>query len=45
MRAPLTPAQVRRLIGGVLNLSGFGLYQHKEITGVALFDGGMVVYK
>jgi hypothetical protein len=25
--------------------SGFDLYRHKEIAGVALFDGGMVVYE
>ena len=45
LRASLTPAQVQRLIGSVLNLVGLDLYQHKEVTGVALFDGGMVVYK
>jgi len=45
LRAPLTPAQVRRLIGGVLRPLGFDLYQHEEVAGVALFDGRMVVYK
>ncbi len=45
LRASLAAVQMRRLIVGVLNLSGFDLYQHKEITGAALFDGGMVVYK
>lgn len=45
LRALLTAAQVQRLIGGVLNLSGFDLYRHKEVTGAAIFDGGMVVYK
>ena len=45
LRAPLTPAQVQRLISGVLEPSNFDVYPHKEITGVALFDGRMVVYK
>jgi hypothetical protein len=45
LRAPLTPAQVQRLISGVLKPSNFDVYPHKEITGVALFDGRMVVYK
>jgi hypothetical protein len=45
LRASLTPDQERRLVGGMLNLSGFDLYRHKEIAGVALFDGGMVVYE
>jgi len=45
LRALLTPAQVQRLIGGVLSLSGFDMYQHKETAGMALFDGRVVVYK
>ena len=45
LRALLTPAQVQRLIGGVLSLSGFDMYQHKETAGMALFDGKVVVYK
>ena len=45
LRALLTPAQVQRLIGGVLKSLNLDVYPHKEITGVALFDGRMVVYK
>lgn len=45
LRAPLTSAQVQRLIGGVLKPLNLDVYPHKEITGVALFDGRMVVYK
>jgi hypothetical protein len=43
LRAPLTPDQVQRLIGGVLRLLNLDIYPHKEVTGVALFDGRMVV--
>jgi hypothetical protein len=39
LRAPLTSAQVQRLIGGVLEPLKLDVYPHKEITGVALFDG------
>ena len=45
LRASLTSAQVQRLISGVLKPSNFDVYPHKEIAGVALFDGRMVVYK
>jgi hypothetical protein len=45
LRALLTPAQVQRLIGGVLSLSGFDMYQHKGTAGMALFDGRVVVYR
>ena len=43
LRAPLTPDQVQRLIGGVLRLLNLDIYPHREVTGVALFDGRMVV--
>lgn len=45
LRASLTAAQVQRLIGGVLKPLNFDEYQHKEIKGVALFDGEIVVYQ
>jgi hypothetical protein len=45
LRVPLTQDQVQRLIGGVLKPLNLDVYPHKEITGVALFDGRMVVYK
>jgi len=45
LRAPLTAAQVQRLISGVLEPVNYDIYPHKEVTGVALFEGRMVVYK
>ena len=45
LRASLTPDQVQRLVDGVLQPLNLDVYPHKEIKGVALFEGRMVVYK